>query len=618
MRRSRSHPHSPNTRNATLFSTILTRGFLWKSLLGSTLLVALAGNVFLSRQYLFQLSTSSSSLAWTSLDEVHLLAEASGLLGIGNDNISNTTNNNPKPLKRSLEQPNSTRALSQPEPPRQMQEPPLPNQATTTPTIITLWCFLDKSSTFVFFHFPHALQSLSQCWSFFQSKRQEILQSKNNHPAVSPQKLEFQCHINLYQSSGFGSVDQDWRAALVVDLMQCTHSYGAFDYSDIASRNQVLPWSLSSTQINDNHTTVPPTQKGPRPLPQINDNHTTVPPTQKGPRPLPANHASHIHYFFRQDLQEWNFFRYFSHPSHVLELQKRLQQRLIYSNTTTRPGFQDKSLESLPNNRSIIINNNNNNNRTGNVHGTRNDTPNTLRIGLVDRLSKRRLGNIDLLEQAIVKAFPHAIVERGIMERLSPLQQFAWWSRQSIVILVHGAAASNLLFLQPNISAVIELYPAHYYWWGYWHLAQSSQVRHYAYFPIWTEQRNLSQFQWEPHMSPELRLLDDYGKHCLSIVRRNRARDVKTMKPSIPHVMVLLRRAVTDRQEEIRRRRRQQQQGDSNHTQHSVVSSSYVPQIARMDVTCVQARYARAFLKRVEVHVDDDPPPSLFAEYSSG
>ena len=246
----------------------------------------------------------------------------------------------------------------------------------------------------------------------------------------------------------------------------------------------------------------------------------------------------------------------------------------------------------------------------------------------MDRLLKRRLGNIDLLEQAIVKAYQQAIVELGIMERLSPLQQFAWWSRQSIVILVHGAAASNLLFLKPNISAVIELYPAHYYWWGFWHLAQTAHVRYYAYFPIRTEPRNpLHQLPlMERHMSPQLRLLDDYGKHCMSFVRRTQARDVKTMKPSIPHVMVLLRRAVTDRQEEIRRRRQQQQEqeqehhqqhGDSNHS-HSVVSSSYVPQIARMDVGCVQARYARAFLKRVEVHVYDDPPPSFFANYSSG
>ena len=78
---------------------------------------------------------------------------------------------------------------------------------------------------------------------------------------------------------------------------------------------------------------------------------------------------------------------------------------------------------------------------------------------------------------------------------------------------------------------------------------------------------------------------------------------------------------VTDRENEIRRRQQEQEQerqpGDSNHS-HSVVSSSYLPQIARMDVGCGHARFARAFLKRVEVHVDDDPPLSFFAEYSSG
>ena len=113
---------------------------------------------------------------------------------------------------------------------------------------------LDRTSTYNFFHFPHALQCLSQCWSFFLSKQQEILQSKNNNPAVSPPPLEFQCHVNLYQVAGFGSIDQDWRASLVVDLMQCTHSYGAFDYSDMASRNQVVPWSLSSFTSNQDAT----------------------------------------------------------------------------------------------------------------------------------------------------------------------------------------------------------------------------------------------------------------------------------------------------------------------------------------------------------------------------
>ena len=173
---------------------------------------------------------------------------------------------------------------------------------------------------------------------------------------------------------------------------------------------------------------------------------------------------------------------------------------------------------------------------------------------------------------------------------------------------------------------MIELYPAHYYWWGVWHLAQSAQVRYYAYFPIWTEHdsnlRNsttTSQQQLEREQeSPQWRLLKDYGKHCASFGKRTQVRDIPTIEPSIPHDMVLLRRAVTDRENEIRRQQQQQQeqqQGGNNHS-HSVVSSSYVPQIARMDVGCGDARNPRASLKRVEVHVDDDPPPSFFTDYS--
>ena len=333
--------------------------------------------------------------------------------------LSNTTNHNSNSELRQgfQEQPgNSTSAVSLPE--ALILPKPQPQQVTTTPTMITLWCFLDQSSTYNFFHFPHALQFLSQCWSFFQSKQQEIIQSKNNtnSTAASP-PLEFQCRVNLDHLAGFGSIDQDWRAALVVNLMQCTYSYGAFDYSVIASRNQVLPWSLPFTNHDD--------------APRMNE--TAVPRNlkRKTRRPLPANNASHVHYFCRPERH--HVFQYFSHPSHVLELQNRLQQKLLHqqlndSTTTTRVEIQ-----------SPINSKNDDNYRsngtlasisqspvtTANNDNTGDATPNTLRIGLVDRLSKRRLGNNDLLEQAIAKAYPHAIVERGIMERLSPLQQFA-------------------------------------------------------------------------------------------------------------------------------------------------------------------------------------------------
>ena len=48
-------------------------------------------------------------------------------------------------------------------------------------THITLICLLDSGNTYRYRHFPHALQSLSQCWSFFQSKQDELLQELH-HP----------------------------------------------------------------------------------------------------------------------------------------------------------------------------------------------------------------------------------------------------------------------------------------------------------------------------------------------------------------------------------------------------------------------------------------------------
>ena len=67
------------------------------------------------------------------------------------------------------------------------------------------------------------------------------------------------------------------------------------------------------------------------------------------------------------------------------------------------------------------------------------------------------------------------------MEDLTVTQQIAWWSQQNISVAAHGASLTNVIFLRNN-SAVIEVFPAHYfpkYYFGA--LCKITGVRNYNY-----------------------------------------------------------------------------------------------------------------------------------------
>jgi len=73
------------------------------------------------------------------------------------------------------------------------------------------WCVLNSKSTKEggkFAHFPHALQSLTLCWSWFRT------QPPNNIRGLHVGKV-----------GGFGPVDKDWRAAIAFQVMNCTLRY---------------------------------------------------------------------------------------------------------------------------------------------------------------------------------------------------------------------------------------------------------------------------------------------------------------------------------------------------------------------------------------------------------
>ena len=390
------------------------------------------------------------------------------------------------------------------------------------------------------------------------------------------------------------SVSKDWRAAVVLELMNCTYSYKQYNVS-----SQTGELFLSHHQ-NDNST-------------YASDRSMT---TVRNEDELPRNNATHTHYLFRPHPDDSTGYRFFWHPHYAHELKKRLapatpsktnQQnasRNVRNATTSRHDSE------IPNDNALQ------------------DADRTLRIGLVDRLSTRRIGNMDELEQAIRKAYPQAVVELVSMNDMTPLEQFTWWSRQSVVILPHGAASTNLLFLKRG-TAVLEVFPPHYYWWGFWKLAQSIQVRYYGYFPILTDQSLSSNksgttattttteshanhtFRGEYHHDMDQRatdLLQDYKQNCRKLELRSKHRNIAVQEPSIPHLLVLLQRATLDGE---KLGRMQHQRSNEPGDKHDSTGSSYIPQISYIESTCDLVNHGNA-KKTFVYHLDNDVPPLRF------
>ena len=443
----------------------------------------------------------------------------------------------------------------------QAPEPQQPNRT------IALWCFLDEASTYLFLHFPHALQALSQCWSFFQSKEAEL---KAESPSQHQDK--FECHINLNRVAGLGSVDKDWRAALVVEIMQCTYSYTRFNLSQLPQNSTVV--SL----------------KRPVDKPQDQNQPKGKKHTKRKPE-LPRNSATHTFYLFRPHRNDSADHRFFWDPQHGQVLWNRLFATETYRKTNLFP---------------LLTTNNKTTNSTGSSMALM-DEP-VLRIGLVNRLKDRKIGNMDQLEKAIQRMYPDCIVERANMEGMTPLQQFTWWSRQSIVILPHGAASTNLLFLKAG-SAIIELFPPHYYEFGFWALSKSLNVRYYGYFPFLATTGNTSR---SVRNDLVVEMYAEFKQNCRRITVDQINRIIPVHYPSIPHVLVLLRRAVADWQHY----QQQQQSIQLNQSDRNVSSWSYVPQIFKMVSWCWSGQQVLPNKDNLVHHFDHDPPQWLMDEYS--
>ena len=495
----------------------------------------------MSRQFLLELSPSSF-VVWDSPEE-----EAPPLVEASPGFVRMRSNNNTE-----LQGPQEHATILA----RELQQP--------SRRTIALWCFLDDQSTYIFAHFPHAMQALSQCWSFFQSQQAQ-LQATTASSQLSNDNNEdmFQCHINLNRVTGLGSVAQDWRAALIVKLMKCTYDYTEFNLSQLPQNSTVVSLKHPPDKPQDQKQS-----KGKKRM--------------KRKPELPRNTATHTYYLFRPHRNDSALHRFFWDPQHGQVLRNRLFETKSYRNH---------------NNISETTN-------SSNSMAVLDET--ALRIGLVNRLKNRKVGNMDQLEKAIRRMYPDCIVENANMEGMKPIQQFTWWSRQSIVILPHGAASTNLLFLKAG-SAIIELFPPHYYEFGFWALSKSLNVRYYGYFPLMARRRKTSQSKRKKLV---VKMYEEFKENCRKMAVDQMHRTIPVHYPSIPHVLVLLRRAVADRQ------LYQQQTLSQKQSDRNVSSWSYVPQISKMVSWCWSAQHVFPNEDNLVHHFDDDPPQSFVDEYS--
>ena len=105
-------------------------------------------------------------------------------------------------------------------------------------------------------------------------------------------------------------------------------------------------------------------------------------------------------------------------------------------------------------------------------------------ITIINRRGTRCIVNSENITNALQEAYPSALIRTMYMEDMEPMEQFAVWSQQSIVITPHGAALTNGIFLPPgNASAVIEIFPKHYFAIPFFgSLLRSCGVRRYGYY----------------------------------------------------------------------------------------------------------------------------------------
>jgi hypothetical protein len=113
------------------------------------------------------------------------------------------------------------------------------------------------------------------------------------------------------------------------------------------------------------------------------------------------------------------------------------------------------------------------------------------RIGILNRNESRAIVNIPSLIRELnvhfhdkeldidVRSFDSEYELKGPQDTLEAQAQ--WFASQDLIILAHGAALANVIFMRPG-TAVLEMFPRYYYNTMFWDLMDQCGIYHEWYY----------------------------------------------------------------------------------------------------------------------------------------
>ena len=118
-------------------------------------------------------------------------------------------------------------------------------------------------------------------------------------------------------------------------------------------------------------------------------------------------------------------------------------------------------------------------------------SPTKRRIGILDRNESRAIRNIPGLIRELKVHFNDKAIDIDVRtfdseyeltsERDTLSEQARWFAAKDLIIVAHGAALSNVVFMRPG-SAVLELFPRYYFNDMFWELMNQCGIRHSWYY----------------------------------------------------------------------------------------------------------------------------------------
>jgi hypothetical protein len=126
------------------------------------------------------------------------------------------------------------------------------------------------------------------------------------------------------------------------------------------------------------------------------------------------------------------------------------------------------------------------------------------RIGIVNRNESRAIIEIDMLVGKLQKKYPKAQVEVRAFDSEYQLQseadsmetQAKWFADKDLIIMAHGAAMSNVVFMRPGAS-LFELYPRFYFNDMFWDLMNQCGVNHGWFYDQGNSTKQLAKGEYD-------------------------------------------------------------------------------------------------------------------------